>query len=177
MQDNSDVSYLSWGIFQVAYDSASPRRSFFQLTDLRAYYKPSHMFLKFLKDLWYLDRWHSSLFYFSTLWIIVAPAFSLYFAHVVISSVSFIFQWPVFWSLAHCRSGQGYGKAPIRRWSQRLADSYLCLDFLRVTFPSCWSHKVGKFISFWIHSETTFIGGIQEFDLVGVWEPTLSPSS
>ncbi len=91
MQDNSDVSYLSWGIFQVAYDSASPRRPFPHLTDLRAYYKPSRMFLKFLEDLWYMDRWHSSLFYVSTLWVIVAPAFSLYFAHVVISSVSFHF--------------------------------------------------------------------------------------
>lgn len=89
MEDNFNVSYLAWGIFHIAYDSTTPTRTFLLLTDPWAYCKPSRMFFKFLEELWYLDRWHSSLFYLCTLWIAVAPAFSLYFAHIIISSARF----------------------------------------------------------------------------------------
>ena len=80
-----NLRQTKWGIFQVAYVVSS--NSFISLAMFAEYWRAAKVLPRFLKELWIVD-WKSCLeYYVWTLWLIIAPSFSLCFAYLVLSNV------------------------------------------------------------------------------------------
>jgi len=85
------VSYETWGIFDVAYETPSIRR--WKLPNLSLFeFQGEHClwFARLLKDIWWLDRWNTTLYLLCNAWITAAPSLSLYLAYLAISHVRFL---------------------------------------------------------------------------------------
>jgi hypothetical protein len=80
-----NLRQTKWGIFQVAYVVSS--RPLLSLAMFAEYWRAAKVLPRFLKELWIVD-WQSCLeYYIWTLWLIIAPSFSLCFAYLVLLNV------------------------------------------------------------------------------------------
>ena len=80
-----NLRQTKWGIFQVAYVVSS--KPLLSLAMFSEYWRAAKVLPRFLKELWTVD-WQSCLeYYVWTLWLIIAPSFSLCFSYLVLLNV------------------------------------------------------------------------------------------